>query len=84
MTLDAAIVILAFYVVCALIIFFFLWFYKLVNQPRFRDGEGDATTEAGYEEDGIGNVISTPEDDNEISTALPHTEMSANMESGPF
>ncbi len=82
MIFDAASIVIFFYSVCALIILLFLGFYKLVNQPEFRGA--DESTEAGYEEDGTGHILSTPEDEEEVFSSLPHADVSANMHSGPF
>lgn len=45
-----------FYVFAGLCIVFVLGFMKFVSRSRFRDEDGDITTEVGFEEDPVGNV----------------------------
>jgi hypothetical protein len=47
----------AWYLFCGILIVSLLGIWRWLNQPRFRDEMGDITTEVGYEEDSLGNVI---------------------------
>ncbi len=60
------------YVFCALVGIGWHWFYNLLNKPRFRDDCGEST-EAGYEEDGIGRPYCDP-DDQCLNPEIPHVE----------
>ena len=47
----------AYYIFSVLNILLVLRFFKWTNEPRFRDGDGDVTTEVGYAEDSTGHVL---------------------------
>lgn len=51
------ILVVAFYIYAILNILAVIKFFKMVEEPRFRDDEGDVTTEVGYAEDPVGNVL---------------------------
>lgn len=60
------------------------WFYRLVNQPAFRDDHGDISTEVGYEEDSYGYRIFGAFDDFDPATSTPHIHATGNSHSGPM
>ena len=45
------------YVFCAINIALVLWFIGMVNTPKFRDSDGDISTEVGYSEDPTGRKV---------------------------
>lgn len=74
--------ILLWWAFCALLIFGVLTMFRMLNRQKFRDSIGDITSEVGYEEDSVGNVIqqefgagSIPDaGDAHISTGSGHIE----------
>ncbi|MBX9670416.1 MAG: hypothetical protein K2X93_22640 [Candidatus Obscuribacterales bacterium] len=48
--------VIAFYVFSILNILLLCAFSNLLSHPRFRSEDGDISTEAGYEEDPMGNI----------------------------
>ena len=75
--------VIAFYIFVGLCLGLLWLFYRFVNQPRFRNEEGDLTTEVGYEEDSVGNVISKLEaSGHETHLTGPHIVQSINPDSG--
>lgn len=52
---------LGFYLFSIFNIICMLKFFNFTSRDKFRDEKGDITTEVGYEEDSMGNVIETPE-----------------------
>jgi hypothetical protein len=77
-------VVVAFYVVALAAILYVRWFYRLVNQPNFRDDHGDVSTEVGYEEDCDGNKIGGAFDDFDPANSTPHVHTTGNTQSGPM
>lgn len=74
----------AYYFAAAALVAFVIWFYRLINQPGFRDQLGDVSTEVGYEEDSCGNVIPYARDDFSHAHQEPHVNATGNMGSGPM
>ena len=48
--------IIAWYLFCGLLITGLLCVWRWLNQPKFRNSDGDITSEVGYEEDSVGHV----------------------------
>lgn len=48
--------VLAFYIFTISAILLLRAFSNLLSHPRFRSEDGDVSTEAGYEEDPVGNI----------------------------
>lgn len=69
---------------CALNIAALLWIFKVLNRPKFRQSDGDITTEVGYEEDSTGHVLSAGAEDSEFEHESPHYMPSAHTGSGPM
>ncbi len=82
MTWETLLVIL-FYIFVGICLCFFWAFYRFVNQPKFRNEEGDLTTEVGYEEDSVGNVIPSLEAaSHETQLSGPHIVDSIRPDTG--
>lgn len=62
---------IAFYGFVALCVGFFFFMLSL-NHPRFRNDEGDLTTEAGYEEDSVGRSSPDANESLNDSDSEPH------------
>lgn len=77
-------IVVAFYVVALAVFLYIRWFYRLINQPDFRDDRGDVSTEVGYEEDSYGSKILGAYDDFDPATGVPHVQTSGNLHSGPM
>ena len=45
-----------YYVVAIALIFLVMGAIRFLGRPRFRDDNGDITTEVGFEEDAVGHV----------------------------
>lgn len=73
-----------YYGIAALLIVFAVWFYRLINQPAFRNDSGDVSTEVGYEEDSYGNVFTYACDDFSHAHPEPHIHATGNTGSGPM
>ena len=71
-----------FYVFCVSLGIAGHWFYNLLNRPCFRDDCGE-TTEAGYEEDGIGRPYEDPSGQFQ-NREIPHVETIGGSDMGPL
>lgn len=76
-------VVIAFYVVALMAFLYIRWFYRLINQPSFRDDKGDVSTEVGYEEDSCGHQLAGF-DDFDPATGTPHVHATGNTHAGPM
>jgi hypothetical protein len=73
-----------FYLMALCCIAFVSGFYQLVNRPRFRNDQGDVSTEVGYEEDSVGHPFGYANDDFDRSHVSPHVNAPGNSSSGPM
>ncbi len=74
--------ILGWYLICLLIIKGIQYFLDLTNKPAFRDSEGDVTTEVGYNEDSLGNLLPYNQDDECPDPELPHIQSTGGTNMG--
>ncbi|MBX9689704.1 MAG: hypothetical protein K2X27_23550 [Candidatus Obscuribacterales bacterium] len=74
------------YLVAGGFIAFFIFVFRFLNMPRWRDDHGDRTSEVGYFEDPVGRVLDSPFYDEPETDAgdapPPHIQGSSNMNSG--
>lgn len=73
-----------FYVMAFCCIGFVIWFYDVFNRPRFRNDQGDVSTEVGYEEDEFGKPLVYAADDFDLRQESPHVHATGNTHSGPM
>jgi hypothetical protein len=77
---DTAAFIFTWYCLVAILIAFFLRFFKFINMPAWRDDHGDRTSEVGYFEDSAGRIVANPFNDQgheEGSVDPPHVQNSS-------
>jgi hypothetical protein len=77
--------IIAFYIFVFFCIIGFLAFYRLINNPSWRSDEGDISTEAGYEEDSLGNILAHRDTEaHESLKGVPHQSSTSPSTDGTF
>ncbi len=66
------------YLVCAAFIGYFIFIFRLINMPRWRDDHGDITSEVGYFEDPTGKILvgqfAEDEGPEEAKQSAPHVQ----------
>ncbi len=85
---STTLLLVAFYMFCAALIGLFIFEYRLINHPKFRQGSGDITTEVGYEEDPTGEPVLPPLHGlplaGDSETHSPHIQAGAHIGTGPM
>jgi hypothetical protein len=78
--MKTLVLLVIWYLVCILLLLAWRWFWRFTNLPRFREEDGDVTTEVGYEEDSTGKPLHESEsEDHRIS---PHIAFGADHHTG--
>jgi uncharacterized membrane protein SpoIIM required for sporulation len=57
MSFTTMILIILWWVFCALLYWLHFFVHDHLQRPKFRDSTGDITTEVGYDEDSLGRVV---------------------------
>lgn len=67
------------YIFCAMLISLVLFTMRGLTHSRFRDDDGDRTTEIGYEEDPVGHELNEQESTTNDSPSEPHISVPATV-----
>lgn len=57
MSFTTLILIIIWWLFCAFLYWLHFFVHEHLQRPKFRDSTGDITTEVGYDEDPLGNVV---------------------------